>query len=84
MESMGWLITEGEINLLHPFSGVQIQLPHQSTTEHYRPRTMDLNPTLRILPEREYLQRPALRSKRWDGTGDIILSSTSTRERKFD
>ncbi|XP_060206837.1 probable F-box protein At1g65740 [Lycium barbarum] len=39
MESMGWLITvgkdEGEISLLHPFSGVQIQLPHQNTTEHY-------------------------------------------------
>ncbi|XP_060212960.1 F-box protein At2g26160-like [Lycium barbarum] len=39
MESMGWLITvgkdEGEISLLHPFSGVQIQLPHQNTTEDY-------------------------------------------------
>ncbi|OIT19892.1 hypothetical protein A4A49_62148 [Nicotiana attenuata] len=39
MESMGWLITvgkdEGEINLLHPFSGVQIELPHQNTTEDY-------------------------------------------------
>ncbi|KAL3371011.1 hypothetical protein AABB24_007841 [Solanum stoloniferum] len=39
MESMGWLITvgkeDGEINLLHPFSGVQIQLPHQNTTKHY-------------------------------------------------
>lgn len=39
MESMGWLITvgkdEGEISLLHPFSGVQIQLPHQITTDHY-------------------------------------------------
>ncbi|XP_049377064.1 uncharacterized protein LOC125841915 [Solanum stenotomum] len=40
MESMGWLITvgeEGEISLLHPLSGVQIQLPHQNNTEHYRP-----------------------------------------------
>lgn len=39
MESMGWLITvgkdEGEISLLHPFSGVEIQLPHQITTDHY-------------------------------------------------
>nr|XP_016497260.1 PREDICTED: F-box/kelch-repeat protein At3g18720-like [Nicotiana tabacum] len=39
MESMGWLITvgddEGEINLLHPFSGVQFELPHQNTTENY-------------------------------------------------
>ncbi|KAK4365488.1 hypothetical protein RND71_016846 [Anisodus tanguticus] len=39
MESMGWLITvgkdEGEISLLHPFSGVQIELPHQNTTKHY-------------------------------------------------
>ncbi|KAK4735350.1 hypothetical protein R3W88_009611 [Solanum pinnatisectum] len=36
MESMGWFITvgkeEGEINLLHPFSGVEIELPHQNTT----------------------------------------------------
>ncbi|KAK4721826.1 hypothetical protein R3W88_012059 [Solanum pinnatisectum] len=39
MESMGWLITvgkeDGEISLLHPFSGVQIQLPHQNTTKLY-------------------------------------------------
>ncbi|PHU28150.1 hypothetical protein BC332_00243 [Capsicum chinense] len=36
MESMGWLIAvDGEISLLHPFSGVQIELPHQNTTEDY-------------------------------------------------
>ncbi|KAK4734503.1 hypothetical protein R3W88_008764 [Solanum pinnatisectum] len=38
LESMGWLITvgeEGEISLLHPFSGVQIELPHQNTTVEY-------------------------------------------------
>nr|XP_016441776.1 PREDICTED: F-box protein At2g26160-like [Nicotiana tabacum] len=38
LESMGWLITvgiDGEISLLHPFSGVQIELPHQNTTEDY-------------------------------------------------
>ncbi|KAF3636511.1 putative glycerol-3-phosphate acyltransferase 3-like [Capsicum annuum] len=39
MESMGWLITlgkdEGEMSLLHPFSGVQIELPHQNTTVSY-------------------------------------------------
>ncbi|XP_019226064.1 PREDICTED: putative F-box protein At1g65770 [Nicotiana attenuata] len=39
VESMGWLITvgkdEGEISLLHPFSGVQIELPHQNTTKDY-------------------------------------------------
>ncbi|XP_055819532.1 F-box protein At2g26160-like [Solanum dulcamara] len=39
MESKGWLITvgkdEGEVSLLHPFSGVQIELPHQKTTERY-------------------------------------------------
>ncbi|KAM3321591.1 hypothetical protein P3S67_002742 [Capsicum chacoense] len=39
MESMGWLITvgkdEGEMSLLHPFSAVQIELPHQNTTESY-------------------------------------------------
>ncbi|XP_019233108.1 PREDICTED: F-box protein At2g26160-like [Nicotiana attenuata] len=38
LESMGWLVTvdlgiDGEISLLHPFSGVQIELPHQNTTE---------------------------------------------------
>ncbi|KAL3374583.1 hypothetical protein AABB24_006188 [Solanum stoloniferum] len=42
MESMGWLITigedEGEVSLLHPFSGVRIELPHQNTTEDYRRR----------------------------------------------
>lgn len=39
IESMGWLVTvgkdEGEISLLHPFSGVKIELPHQNTTELY-------------------------------------------------
>ncbi|XP_049348802.1 F-box protein At4g35733-like [Solanum verrucosum] len=38
LESMGWLITvgeEGEISLLHPFSDVQIELPHQNTTVEY-------------------------------------------------
>ncbi|XP_049396959.1 probable F-box protein At1g65740 [Solanum stenotomum] len=39
MESMGWLIMvgedEGEISMLHPFSGVQIELPHQNTTIDY-------------------------------------------------
>ncbi|XP_049396658.1 F-box protein SKIP23-like [Solanum stenotomum] len=39
METMGWLVMvgkeEGEISLLHPFSGVQIELPHQNTTENY-------------------------------------------------
>ncbi|XP_015162842.1 putative F-box protein At1g65770 [Solanum tuberosum] len=39
MESMGWLIMvgedEGEISMLHPFSGVQIELPHQNTTVDY-------------------------------------------------
>ncbi|KAG5618349.1 hypothetical protein H5410_018173 [Solanum commersonii] len=40
MKTMGWLVTvgndEGEISLLHPFSGVQIELPHQKyTTENY-------------------------------------------------
>ncbi|KAH0690387.1 hypothetical protein KY290_018622 [Solanum tuberosum] len=39
MESMGWLIMvgedEGEISILHPFSGVQIELPHQNTTVDY-------------------------------------------------
>ncbi|KAK4728882.1 hypothetical protein R3W88_021870 [Solanum pinnatisectum] len=39
MESMRWLITVGEtdseISLLHPFSGVQIELPHQNTAADY-------------------------------------------------
>ncbi|KAH0690785.1 hypothetical protein KY285_017985 [Solanum tuberosum] len=38
LESMGWLITvgeEGEISLLHPFSDVHIELPHQNTTVEY-------------------------------------------------
>ncbi|XP_060204805.1 F-box protein At2g26160-like [Lycium barbarum] len=38
LECLGWFITvgkEGEINLLHPFSGVQIELPHQSNFENY-------------------------------------------------
>ncbi|KAH0703223.1 hypothetical protein KY285_017501 [Solanum tuberosum] len=47
MESMGWLITvgkdEGEISLLHPFSGVHIELPHPNTMEDYEhDRTGDL------------------------------------------
>ncbi|XP_049396158.1 uncharacterized protein At1g65760-like [Solanum stenotomum] len=47
MESMGWLITvgkdEGEISLLHPFSGVHIELPHPNTMENYEhDRTADL------------------------------------------
>ncbi|WMV21358.1 hypothetical protein MTR67_014743 [Solanum verrucosum] len=47
MESMGWLITvgkdEGEISLLHPFSGVHIELPHPNTMENYEhDRTGDL------------------------------------------
>nr|XP_016496506.1 PREDICTED: F-box protein SKIP23-like [Nicotiana tabacum] len=39
VESMGWLITvgkdEGEASLLHPFSGVQFELPHQNTTKDF-------------------------------------------------
>ncbi|KAH0703348.1 hypothetical protein KY285_017626 [Solanum tuberosum] len=39
METMGWLVTvgkdEGEISLLHPFSGAHIELPHQNTTKNY-------------------------------------------------
>ncbi|KAF3654357.1 putative transcription factor bHLH47-like [Capsicum annuum] len=39
MESMDWLITvgddEGEISLIHPFSDVHIELPHQNTTLDY-------------------------------------------------
>ncbi|XP_027082799.1 F-box protein SKIP23-like [Coffea arabica] len=38
MESRGWLITVGsggEMNMLHPLSGVQIELPHQSTFPMY-------------------------------------------------
>ncbi|WMV21435.1 hypothetical protein MTR67_014820 [Solanum verrucosum] len=42
MESLGWLITvgedEGEVSLLHPFSGVQIELPHQNSTADYSGR----------------------------------------------
>ncbi|KAH0690571.1 hypothetical protein KY289_017929 [Solanum tuberosum] len=44
LESMGWLITvgeEGEISLLHPFSGVQIELPHQNTTVDYLNHQID-------------------------------------------
>ncbi|XP_015163208.1 uncharacterized protein [Solanum tuberosum] len=44
LESMGWLITvgeEGEISLLHPFSGVQIELPHQNTTVDYLNHEID-------------------------------------------
>lgn len=39
LESMGRLMTVGkddcECSLLHPFSAVQIELPHQNTTEEY-------------------------------------------------
>ncbi|KAK4735251.1 hypothetical protein R3W88_009512 [Solanum pinnatisectum] len=47
MESMGWLITvgkdEGEISLLHPFSDVEIELPHPNTMENYEhDRTAEL------------------------------------------
>ncbi|XP_019257648.1 PREDICTED: F-box protein At2g26160-like [Nicotiana attenuata] len=38
MESMGWLVTvaeDGEISLLHPFTGGQIELPHPNTTIDY-------------------------------------------------
>ncbi|XP_049366233.1 F-box protein At2g26160-like [Solanum verrucosum] len=47
MESMGWLITvgkdAGEISLLHPFSGVEIELPHPNTMENYEhDRTAEL------------------------------------------
>ncbi|WMV42472.1 hypothetical protein MTR67_035857 [Solanum verrucosum] len=39
LESMGWLITigkdESETSLLHPFSGVEIELPHPNTTKDY-------------------------------------------------
>ncbi|OIT31887.1 hypothetical protein A4A49_09271 [Nicotiana attenuata] len=39
MESMGWLNTvgedDGEISLLHPFSGVEIELPHQRDYHDY-------------------------------------------------
>lgn len=38
-ESLGWLVTvseDGEMNLLHPFSQVQIPLPHINTFKHYQ------------------------------------------------
>ncbi|KAI8569441.1 hypothetical protein RHMOL_Rhmol02G0279400 [Rhododendron molle] len=41
LETLGWLVTtseDGDINLLHPFTRVQINLPHISTSEYYHPR----------------------------------------------
>lgn len=38
-ESLGWLLTvgqEGDISLLHPFSGAEIQLAHQDTYQRQR------------------------------------------------
>ncbi|KAF7151204.1 hypothetical protein RHSIM_Rhsim02G0225500 [Rhododendron simsii] len=41
LETLGWLVTtseDGDINLLHPFTRVQINLPHISTFEYYSAR----------------------------------------------
>ncbi|KAF7150964.1 hypothetical protein RHSIM_Rhsim02G0225200 [Rhododendron simsii] len=46
LETLGWLVTvaeDGEINLLHPFTRVQINLPHVTTFKHYQMRTFDKN-----------------------------------------
>ncbi|XP_058203104.1 putative F-box protein At1g65770 [Rhododendron vialii] len=41
LETLGWLVTtseDGDINLLHPFTRVQINLPHISTSAYDHPR----------------------------------------------
>ncbi|XP_058203098.1 F-box protein SKIP23-like [Rhododendron vialii] len=46
LETLGWLVTiaeDGEINLLHPFTRVQINLPHVTTFKNYHMRTSDKN-----------------------------------------
>ncbi|KAI8569431.1 hypothetical protein RHMOL_Rhmol02G0278500 [Rhododendron molle] len=46
LETLGWFVTiaeDGEMNLLHPFTRVQINLPHVTTFKNYHMRTGDQN-----------------------------------------
>ncbi|XP_058203102.1 uncharacterized protein LOC131317581 [Rhododendron vialii] len=58
LETLGWLLTtseDGDINLLHPFTRVQINLPHISTSEYYHPRR---NKHLRFINKAVLSSRP--------------------------
>ncbi|KAI8569443.1 hypothetical protein RHMOL_Rhmol02G0279600 [Rhododendron molle] len=46
LETLGWFVTiaqDGEMNLLHPFTRVQINLPHVTTFKDYHMRTFHNN-----------------------------------------
>ncbi|XP_058203103.1 putative F-box protein At1g65770 [Rhododendron vialii] len=58
LETLGWLVTTSEdsdINLLHPFTRVQINVSHISTSEYYHPRR---NKHLRFINKAILSSRP--------------------------
>ncbi|KAL3497856.1 hypothetical protein ACH5RR_040588 [Cinchona calisaya] len=70
IESRGWLITlgnSGEVNLLNPFSHVQIELPNQTTFPEYEYQDLD-NETFAYT----FLQRAVLSASPSD-TSDFVF-----------
>ncbi|KAF7151902.1 hypothetical protein RHSIM_Rhsim02G0224400 [Rhododendron simsii] len=67
VETLGWLVTlaeDGEMNLLHPFTRVQINLPHVTTFKDYHMKSFLINTS--------FIQKAVL-SSRPEESKDYVL-----------
>ncbi|KAI8569477.1 hypothetical protein RHMOL_Rhmol02G0282100 [Rhododendron molle] len=69
LETLGWLVTiseDGEMNLLHPFSRVQIGLPHVTNFKDYEDGRMESN----II----FMQKAVLSSRPEDNADFVLMT----------